>query len=60
MAKRIEATVRFCRLDNLAEREQAESNCAIDLVKELEKAGLVEKRQFASGDEIVFQYVFKG
>jgi len=60
MSKKIESTVRFCRMDNLAEREQSENSCAVQLVKELEKAGLVEKRQFASGDEIVVQYVFKG
>jgi hypothetical protein len=47
-------------LDNLAESDQSEHNCAVAFVKELIKAGIVGERKFVSSDEIVYQLIFKG
>ena len=60
MSKQVEMTVRYCRLDNLAESDQSEHNCAVAFVKELIKAGIVGERKFVSSDEIVYQLIFKG
>lgn len=61
MSRKIEATIRYCRLDNLDERHQSEKLASVELIKKLKDAGIVKERQFACGsDEIMYQLIFEG